>query len=248
MSTGRADAGLPFGLPLVGAPLDVVKVAAGLLMLGDHINAALLDYSQPLLWRFGRIAFPLFCFVGACHAIRGADPLRYLVVLLVAAIVTQPIFAMAFQNQFGSILFTLAAGTALAIWMERLPAWMPHILFALGVGVALGAPLPARTGVDFGLAGMLLPAAMVLALSRRGLYLLWLLALLFTINAVAARPADEAWWLGPLLDGLFATVGSAAVIGLASLFEHRRRFLPRYALHAFYPGHLAVLAAVRAGL
>ena len=123
---------------LTGAPLDLVKLAAAGLMLGDHVNTVLLGSSVPLLWRLGRIAFPLFCFVLVCHLLRGADPGRYAVALLVLAVPTQPIFATAFRAEFGSILFTLAAGAALAAALRGQNAWVQHGLLAGGT-VALFA-------------------------------------------------------------------------------------------------------------
>ena len=232
-------------LPVAGAPLDVVKLAAAVLMLGDHVNFILLGQGEPLLWRFGRIAFPLFCYVAACHLLRGAEPRRYLLLLLVFAVPTQPIFALAFQNQLGSILFTLAAGAAVALLVQRLAPWAAHAIFASGIVVAMATPGLARTGVDFGLAGMLLPAAMLAALSYGGAYLLWLVLLLFALNADAVRAAGEPWWWGALLDGIFASLGTLLVVLFSGLFAKARRFLPRYAMYLFYPGHLAALSLIR---
>ena len=234
------------GMPLAGAPLDIVKLAAAVFMLGDHINTVLLQGAQPLMWRFGRIAFPLFCFVAACHLLRGADPRRYLSILLVSAAATQPIFAIAFRGQLGNVLFTLAAGIAIAAALPHLRPLARHAVLATAPAVALAAPVPAVSGVDFGLAGMLFPAAVFAALRFGPSYLPWLVIFVFTLNAPLPRPAGEAWWFGPLLDGLFAGVGSLAVVAIAALFRGKPRFLPRFALHLFYPGHLAALAAIRA--
>ena len=234
------------GLPLAGAPLDVVKLAAAVFMLGDHFNTVLLQGGQPLLWRFGRIAFPLFCYVAACHLLRGADPRRYFSVLLVSAAATQPIFAIAFRGQLGNVLFTLAAGAAVAAALPQLRPWARHAVLAMAPVTAYLAPVPAVSGVDFGLAGMLFPAAVFAALRFGPAYLPWLVILVFTLNAPLPRPAGEPWWFGPLLDGLFHGIGGLSVAAVAALVRGRPRFLPRYALHVFYPGHLAVLAAIRA--
>ncbi len=236
------------GLPLAGAPLDAVKLAAAVFMLGDHVNTVLLHGAHVWMWRLGRIAFPLFCYVMVCHLLRGADPRRYLVTLLVLAAGTQPIFAIAFRNQFGNILFTLAAGAAVAATWPRLPAWARHAVLALGPAVAYAAPVPAVSGVDFGLAGMLFPAALMAVLRGGWRYLPWLPIMIFTLNGPLPRPLHEAWWYGPLLDGLFAGLGGLAVVLTARLLAALPRFLPRYALHVFYPGHLAALAALRAVL
>jgi hypothetical protein len=46
------------GVPgrLEGAPIDLIKLAAAILMLADHLNSALLGGSAVIAWRFGRIA------------------------------------------------------------------------------------------------------------------------------------------------------------------------------------------------
>ena len=228
-----------------GAPLDVVKLAAAALMVGDHVNTVLLASNLPLLWRFGRIAFPLFCFVLACHLIRGADARRYVQALLVLAIPTQPIFAAAFLNELGSILLTLALGAALGTALLNRPAWIAHAILAVGTGAVFGWPIQARAGVDFGLAGMLLPAALMMTLAVSQSYGLWLICLLLALNAGARRAPDETWLGGLAVDGAFAGLGAILVVACALGFRGKPRFLPRYALHLFYPGHLLALVALR---
>ena len=230
---------------LSGAPLDVIKLAAAALMLGDHVNTALLSSSVPLLWRLGRIAFPLFCFVLACHLVRGADAPRYARGLLLVGIATQPFFAAAFRAEYANILFTLAAGAALAAALLRRPGWPAHLALAVGTAVVFAWPR-ARSGVDFGLAGMLFPAALALVLAGRRAHGIWAAVLLFALNAWANRAPEETWLGGASRDALFAGIGGLIVIGLALLVRGKPRFLPRYALYLFYPGHLAALAALRA--
>ena len=231
---------------LSGAPLDVIKLAAAVLMLGDHVNTALLNGGVPLLWRFGRIAFPLFCFVLACHLVRGADAPRYARGLLLIGIVTQPVFAAAFQVEFANVLFTLAAGAVLAAALLKQGGWRAHLALAAGTAVVFAWQARARTGVDFGLAGMLLPAALALVLTGARWHVVWAAVLLFCLNAWARRGPDETWIGGASLDALFAGLGGLAAIGLALLFRGKPRFLPRYALYMFYPGHLLALALLRA--
>ena len=232
-----------------GAPLDVVKLSAAAFMLVDHVNTVLLKGGAPLMWRFGRIAFPLFCVVLACHLARGADPKRYAAALLVLAIPTQPVFGLAFGGDLGNVLFTLAAGAALAGLLMGAGRPVQHLVLAAGVIAVFAWPLRVRGGVDFGLAGILLPAAIALTLAGSRAHALWLALVLLGLNFAGFRPPGEDLWPAAWRDAGFAAGGGLAVLALAAAFQGRPRFLPRYALHLFYPGHLLGLALLRqAGL
>ena len=231
-----------------GAPLDAIKLAAAAVMVADHVNSAIITTPELLAWRFGRLAFPLFCFVLACHIARGMRGQAYVGRLLVLGAFTQPIFSAAFpwSPREANVLITLAAGTAIAISLTGRSAWLQHAVLGLGTFVIWQWPLLARTGVDFGLAGMLFPAALTLVICGARTHALWLLALLFALNYGANRPGGGPAVLGAAVDALYAGAGSLAVVGCGALLRGRPRFLPSYALYAFYPGHLLALALWRA--
>ena len=233
---------------MAGAPLDAIKVAAAAFMLADHVNSALVDPPSLVAWRVGRIAFPLFCFVLSCHLVRGMSERSYAVRLLVLGTFTQPFFTAAFpwSPSQASILFTLAAGSALAAALLTRPAWVQHAALGLSAAVVFAWPSLARTGVDFGLAGILVPAAMTLVLLGSKAHAAWLAILVFGLNAFLNRPGAEPWAVGAALDALCAALGSLVVVGCAATLEGRPSFLPRYAFYAFYPGHLVGLALWRA--
>jgi hypothetical protein len=233
---------------MIGAPLDVIKTVAALLMLGDHINSALVDPPALLVWRFGRIAFPLFCLVLACHMARGMEAGSYIARLLVFGALTQPIFNAAFpwSPREANVLFTLAAGAALAHSIAGRSPWLQHGTFAVGALAIWWWPMLARTGVDFGLAGILFAAALQLLLRRQWLHAPWVIVLLFGLNYGAKRPGEEPPVLGAGLDALYAGAGSLGVLACAAAATGKPRFLSTYALYAFYPGHLLALALWRA--
>lgn len=230
-----------------GAPLDAVKLAAALLMVGDHVNTILLDGAAPWLWRLGRAAYPLFALAAALHLARGADPRAYAAGLLLWAVPTQVVYALAFPygSREASILVTLAMGAVLADALERAGAWR-HLAFAAGLAACALAPGLARTGVDFGLAGVLLPPALLGALRRPRTDGPWLALTLVALNATGWNPPGEP---RPVSTLSAAGIGLGAVLlalRLAPRLAGRPRFLPGRSLQVFYPAHLAALAGLRA--
>ena len=223
-----------------GAPLDAIKLIAALLMVADHINTIFLGNHASLLWKIGRIVYPLFCFALVCNIQRGTSVTKYLATLLVAGAVAQPFYAGALDETDGNILFTLAVGIAIIAALREQSLVVQHVVLCIGV-VAIFTPLAhARSGLDFGLAGMLFPPALYLVLAGRWSHAIWLALLLIGLNWQLPDP----WRLGPLTNAAIAAVGSIAIVLLCSRFKGYPRFLPRYALHIFYPAHLLVLGAL----
>jgi len=235
----------PVTLQFSGAPLDAIKVAAAVLMVGDHLNSIVLDSDFRILWRLGRIAYPLFCFVLVCNLLRGAKLPHYLQILILFGVVTQPIHGVAFSENLGNVLFTLAIGAVVAMTLRLQNLFVQHIAFAAGTAAIFCSLVRAKTGVDFGLAGMLFPAALLLVLEGKRSHVPWLICLLIGLNWGAAAPPSEAWFVAPLRNAAFAGVGGIAVVMLALSLKGRPRFLPQYALYLFYPAHLIVLVILR---
>ena len=223
-----------------GAPLDVVKLVAAVLMVMDHVNVIFLEHDANIWWKLGRIAFPLFCFAVACNLRRGASVPEYVGMLLLLGAVSQPIYAKALGAHDGNILFTLAVGATIIAVLRTKSLLLQHAVLAVGVAAVFNPWLPARPGLDFGLAGMLFPAAVFLVMDGRRSHVVWLVLLLVGLNWHHPDPLRFA----PMPAALFAGVGSMVVVLSAIAFRQRARLLPRYALHVFYPGHLLVLMAI----
>lgn len=239
------------GLPerLAGAPLDLVKAVAAVLMVGDHVDTMLLDGYAPLLWYSGRIAFPLFALVLVLHLARGVEPRAYVGPLLLVGVPTQLVYMNAFPygSTEANILFTLATGAVVAGALDRAPAWLRHLALAAATLAVFVLPTSPRTGVDFGLAGIMLPSALLLTLRAPAAYGPWLVATVAGLNVYGWHPRGQTAAAALAGATLAILAGGALVVGLAArLGRGRPRFLPRYALHLFYPGHLAVLALIRA--
>ena len=206
-----------------------LRCLAMALMLTDHIGAVF--FPQLLILRLiGRWAFPLYAFLaadGAAHTHSGG---RYVGRLLLAALVSEIPFRLAFSvpfSEFGcpSVLFTLAAGvSACLLFRYRKPGWA-----AAGSLVLLAAAQ--LLGTDYGAYG----AALVLVF-----YLL------------RERPAGQAAAGSALTVGyslLFrAPLQMFALPALTvGMFANGKRGRDaRLWFYAFYPGHLLVLWGLRA--
>ncbi|WP_438036034.1 TraX family protein [Sorangium sp. So ce204] len=242
MKTARPPSSLC--LPrLDGRALDFVKICAALCMVVDHVNTLLLDYGSTVMFLIGRASFPLFCYASAVAVIRaGGDGLRQAGSLLLLAAFTEPISQVArHQNDMVNVVFTLAAGCAVATFLPRLaPVWR-NVIVAL---VPLTVWMP--TTLEFGLAGVCLPAVLVLALKgERGAWpLLFVLLASINLYPLEARIRE---------DGAGGAVQATVLYFLAATFlpwvllqagrrlKNDHRLLHRHALQIFYPGHMLVL-------
>jgi len=227
---------------LDGAPLDVVKLVAAAAMVCDHVNDTLLDHDHLALWYVGRLAFPLFCLVFALNLARGASLAGYVARLTPFAILSQPIYRAAFHDGLDNILVTLLLAGIVAILLEERPKLVQHAVFAVAAAAAFAAPwTPISTGLCFGMAGLLLPAALKLVLEGRRDVAPWATLLFVGLNWF---PRDELF--DSLAAPLFVLAVATATLALAQRLVGRPRFLPRYALYAFYPLHLLALIGWRA--
>ena len=224
-----------------GAPLDFVKVIAAGLMVMDHVNYVFLGHTANILWYLGRAAFPLFAFAIACNLLRGTREWAYTQKLILLGIVSQPLYATLMASDEGDILFTLSASAVLIVGLRTRPIAVQHFVFFVAVAAIFSSLFRVRAGVDYGIAGMLFPVVLYFVLEGRRSHLIWLTLLLFALNWY---PIDDPWVLKPIRVACF-TGGVSIIVVVASLIlRTRRRFLPRYALHIFYPGHLLVLMII----
>jgi hypothetical protein len=141
----------------------------------------------------------------------------------------------------GNILFTLAAGAVLAVALRPQHLVVQHLVFSVSIATIFSSLFRVRGGMDYGIAGMLFPAALYLVLEGRRTHIFWLALLLFALNWY---PIDDPWKLKPVQVACFAGAVSILVVLAALVLRTRPRFLPRYALYIFYPGHLVVLIVI----
>lgn len=242
-----------------GYALDFIKLNAAIFMIISHFNTICLQNSLPQMEFIGRGAFPLFCYVVAIAVLKvkngSLPPVEnekkvklYLVRLLIAALVSQPFYFYARGSDALNIIFTLALGVVFADLSFRAKLWQMYMLYAVALVSMLW-----RLPLEFGLAGVMLPSAVVLVLRGHRSACLFLILLLCFINTggildgLRAHISPVLWDL-VALNGLFSIVLPWAVLSLARHIPQPRRsgsasvsLLPKYALYIFYPAHQIIL-------
>lgn len=217
-------------------------------MVVDHVNSIWLHSASTSMYLVGRATFPLFCFAVAAAVLRApADRMpRYIGRLLLFALVAEPFSQLARDIGQVNILFTLAAGALFASLLPRLKSWQVYLCYA---GAFLSMLLP--SGLEYGLAGVVLPAAFLQALQgRRSSYII-LPLLLFSANLggfagmFAAATDITAFAALVFATALASTVIPLFVMEAGSYFPRDGRYLPKYFLHVFYPAQFLVLWLVK---
>lgn len=215
---------------------EITKWLGLFVMVLDHTGKTLAPSLALPLHFAGRLAFPLFAVVIAERLARRPELRgKYLHRLALWGLLAQPGYAMvASAPEEGNILLTLGLGIALDLcWCDFAEA--PPGRRGLLVLVALFA-LGLATQCDYGVAGVLLVPVLA-ALER-------------------ARPIAASWASGPLALGVnvigspapvFVHLGALLASPMAAWLRETPVPVPRlhrYFFHAFYAGHLYLLAAL----
>ncbi|MCQ9378322.1 conjugal transfer protein TraX [Methyloversatilis sp. XJ19-49] len=227
-------------LPRHPLQIDVLKAIACACMLGDHINTCLFDRASVLAYLVGRLAFPLFglAFALTLNPVKALQTARR---LAIAGALTQPIYALAFQNTgfspwwAGNILFSFAAVAYLVEQAKNpTPAAIASSLTVIAAVALIQSPS------SFGLAGIA-----------------WLYALHRFLNP---KPDSTAAWPAAALVAFFMlnpgmpianALIAAAIAAIIAASQYARSSAPRRTTRApwslaFYAGHLLAIVLILA--
>ncbi len=249
---------------------SAIKWIAILAMTIDHI-AAVLPIQMPLLERFGiplavtgpivsamrligRAAFPIFAYGIAQGCVYTKNPRKYLLRLLLFALLSEFPFNLAFHNDLrfaaDNVLFTLLLGAlGCMVWKYfrgKGKAWIA--LFP----VAALALLAEIAQTDYGGMGVLcivFPYSFLPDRKRSLLCLGGLMAFLYLIAAQITSFSEGIQWLlpgqsvaYPLLQVLFAWIG----ISMLALYREKPgNTRLKWFFYAYYPAHLLILYGLR---
>lgn len=215
-----------------------LKLIAIISMAIDHVGKIFFP-DNILMAIIGRIAFPLFgyCLVVGC--LYTSNYKKYILRLLVFAVISQPFYNMAFHpsweeflQEFFSvnIFFTLIAGVlAVNALMEIKKHWWM---------LALALAMEVLIGLDYGLYGIILMLIFYLCRNRS-----WLSALLALAWIIWCGGAGDFLQLGPVSLGL----QFFAILALPLIYIHSnvKPKINKYFFYAFYPAHLLLIFIVR---
>ena len=227
-----------------------LKLLALALMLVDHIGASLFPRVMELRV-IGRMAFPLYAWCLVVGSVKTKSPFRYIVRLLMLAVISQPLYMMALNHTWAdmNILFTLAiALTAIqgirAKWLGS-QLWVPILCYML-----LG-----WLKADYGWKGITFILLLYFAReSRSGLFAAYVAYSLFwggnstTLRSLFGIPLNflQLPGIGSLLSALFKLQGMIWLALPLILFPTKSKIrLPKWLGYGLYPLHLILLIVLK---
>lgn len=226
----------------------VLKLIAAATMLVDHVGYCFFPQAE---WMrvIGRLSFPIYAFFIAEGAARTRNAKRYLLSLLVAGVVSECFFDMAFTRawvnwNYQNVLWTLLLGAIAAMLWKESPKYGVPRWIALVAGAALAAAA-GMLRTDYGTFGVLLIIGF--ALCRE-------------IEHPVLRRAAQTLVLVLAMAGLrfFVSPWNTLLFGMCAaplLWTYNGRRGPqmppaaglcvKYAFYLFYPLHLAAVILIR---
>lgn len=229
----------------------LIRLIACVCMFIDHAGKMLFP-QYPVMREIGRLAFPLFAYGIAVGAVYTRDPVKYLSRVVLLALVSQPLYAVALAHTNRAMYAVPFAEhpvrAALTFYMN---SWQkPSILLSLALGLLLLLCLRGRKwALALGVYVLCQRMSGQLDYGIGGIHLMLLFYLLCEHPAAcfAATFSFMTWWSmqgsGYTFFGLsFALrVFSLPSIVLCCLPMKRRVRLPRWFVYGFYPAHLVAL-------
>lgn len=236
-------AAVPETGPKLKTNLDtgLLKLAAVISMLIDHVGGAFFPEAGVFRW-IGRLAFPIFCYCMTVGLLYTRDIRHYLGRLAVFAVISQPFYVLAFHPRDWmvdsnwtnwNIFFTLFLSLlAMYGWKER--KWWLFIAASFVI---------CWWNFDYSGTGIQLMLIFFLCRNHPKVG-----------AAVYALSYLPALWSGCPEDPLCLALGGLtvdwtifAILAAPLIFipTHSGVKVPKWFFYAFYPAHLAVIAAIR---
>lgn len=230
---------------------NLLKLIAMIAMLCDHAGKML--FPQYAVMRIiGRIAFPIYAYSLASGCVYTKNHLRYLKRIVLLALISQPLYAVALAHTVPAMFsVSFAENPIKAIWTFYINSWnKPSILVTLAVGLMILWSIRNRELVLT--AGLLIFSYLVqnkLDYGFKGIILILLFYLLCSKwwLSLPCVLAFMIWWglkgSGYSLFGVSFGTQMFAVCALPLIYIHTKSGvkLPKWMFYAFYPAHLILI-------
>ncbi|MCO7556857.1 TraX family protein [Metapseudomonas otitidis] len=226
--------------------LDIVKWLGMATMVLDHLRYLWHDMAP--LYLIGRLSFPLFCLAIAVNVTRSRRGelyteanVRYLTWMLLFVVISEPPYRMlSSDSSTFSVMLTLMLGLIVA-W----GCYHRDVVSIVAAAIAIASSVAFHDLFMYGVSGVLIPAALVLAIRKPGLS-----ALLPAMLCVMANNRDSwmlQWGIQPYPVVVAIIAFSAPLYGLWLLRKEWSFKVPPVTRwgYFFYPGHLLALASLR---
>lgn len=231
---------------------NFLKLVGCIAMVVDHAGKMLFP-QVPMMRIIGRLAFPIFAYCMAVGCIYTHDMRKYVLRVLILALVTQPIYVLALGH-------TTAAMNAISFAKQPLQAagqWYvqsflhPSILISLLAGMMIIWSLKEEKYIATALMTLL-----VWYFQSRLDYGWKGVALMVLFYALCDRPLASFVWVGGFMAwwglaqgggynlwGLKFSIQLYAMVALPAIYlpTNTRVKLPKWFFYAFYPGHLLLI-------
>lgn len=259
-----------------------LKLIAYITMLIDHTAHILLQngimvtypqcfpYVKPvmiLMRGIGRIAFPIFSFLLVEGLIHTRSRIRYMLRILLLAIISEPVFDYAnngvfyyadYQNVFITLLIAATTMCVLSLIEQnnRLNKNI-YVLYVLqGIVVIVGCFLAEFLKVDYGMSGIIIPLIMGvirrLKLDSSSAFAIYFVATIIArvirniVNAPTYILNPEMWYEKYLMYTI-NNLQIFAILALIPIFMYdgtKGKPMPKAVYYLFYPVHLSILGLI----
>lgn len=226
----------------------LIRLIACICMAIDHFGKMCFPHI-PQMRLVGRLAFPLFAYGIAVGAVYTRDPIKYLSRIVLLALISQPLYAIALAHESSAMYAVpLFDNPLLCIWRFYQGSWQkPSILMSLALGLCIMICLKKRRwALAFGVYMLCSRFSSDLDYGMNGIHLM-LLFYLFAEHPAAALALVSFHMItwAHTTGTTFSTQIYALPAGILACLPIKGNLrLPRWFIYGFYPAHLAVLAVI----
>lgn len=236
MASSKRDLSIPWPFAPqkvdLNADTNLLKLVAMIAMFIDHAGKMLFP-QYPIMRVLGRIAFPIYAYCIAAGCVYTHDTLKYFKRVVLMALISQPIYAVALAHENGMMYaVSFSEHPVQAAVNFYVHSWShPSILLTLAVGLFCWK---IQGSLDYGMRGL-------------GLMVLFYLFCMKWWISLPVLLGYMAWWglqgSGYAFFGVRFGIQMFAILALPLIYVHTHSKLRinKWVFYFYYPAHLVVI-------